>query len=159
MRLSLAKLKTRLPVWWNKRPATEQDFYNICRRERITVREIPLRVPGYYMIFMNRRFIIINSRLRGIRWLHVAIHELGHHFLHLPKCQPNGSLFFLDNNSKEHAEAEAFAMVTMIPDPLLRSLLKSGEYFDVDDEGLSAELFKERRALYERYGFFDNQDI
>ena len=151
MNLFLANLRKQLPSWWNKRAPTEEDFYRICRRENIKVHEIPLRVPGYYMVYMSKRFIIINSALRGVRWLYVAFHELGHHFLHEPKCKPNGALFYLDNASKEHAEAEAFAIAALIPESLMKKMLESEEY--IEDEGLSAELLKKRFELYTLYGF------
>lgn len=148
MKLYLAYLKGKLPRWWNQRVPTEADFYRICRRERIRVIEMPLSVPGYYIHCDGKRIIVINWALRGVRWLHVAFHELGHHFLHAPKYAHAG-FFFIDNKSKEHAEAEAFAVCAMIPEPLLRRML-SGE---IEDEyGFTREMLELRLRVLDLYG-------
>lgn len=148
MLLFLAHLKNRLPRWWNERVPTEEDFYRICRREKIKVATMPLRVPGYYMMCAGRRLIVINSTLRGVRWLHVAFHELGHHFLHAPRYA-HSAFFFLDNNTKEHAEAEAFAVCAMIPESLLRSML-AGEI--EEEHGFTREMLEYRLKVLDLYG-------
>jgi hypothetical protein len=47
MKFSLAKF-TSLDIGWNERPLDEADFYRLCRRLKITVEELPLRVEGFY---------------------------------------------------------------------------------------------------------------
>jgi Zn-dependent peptidase ImmA (M78 family) len=148
MNLFFSHIRRKLPRWWNTQVPTEGDFYRICRRERIRVVEMPLRVPGYYMACNGRRFIIINSALRGVRWLHVAFHELGHHLLHAPKYA-HSAFFFIDNNTKEHAEAEAFALCTMIPEPLLRRMLAC----EIEEEyGFTREMLHQRLRVLDLYG-------
>ena len=62
MRFSLEKF-SNLDIGWNERPLTDDDFYRLCRRFRITVEEIPLRVSGFYYCVMGSHFIAIDSKL------------------------------------------------------------------------------------------------
>lgn len=145
MKLALAKLK-RCVRDLDKRPLTSVDFYRLCRREKIKVIEIPLSVPGFYVVCKGKAYIYLNNRLRGIAWLLAAFHELGHHFLHAPPFATVALFYQLKPDTKQEKEAQAFAIIALIPEPLMRKLLASGEY--TEDEGLSAELLKERCDLY-----------
>jgi Zn-dependent peptidase ImmA (M78 family) len=135
----LTKLLERIPSL-NTRALTEADFHRICRREKIKVVEMPLLVSGFFMTCKGRRFIVIDSRLRGVRWLHVAWHELAHHFLHAPRsASAASSLFFkVREEGKVLFEAEACAAIALIPEPMLRSML-AGE---IEEEcGYTREIF------------------
>src|SRR5437764_13830 len=83
MLLALTAIKRAIPDF-NKRPLTAEDFRRACRRLKVSVHEIPLVVDGFYMFTMGRAHIYINIRLRGMRWLLTAWHELAHHILHSP---------------------------------------------------------------------------
>lgn len=134
---------------WNTRSLTIEDFYLICRRERIKIVEMPLLVPGFYMVCKGKRFICIDSRLRGVRWLHVAFHELAHHFLHAPAATASANFFHVREEPKVKFEAEAFAIIAMIPEPLLRSML-AGE---IEDEyGFPREMLEFRLKVLDLYG-------
>ena len=61
--LLLADTISRLRTHWNKRPLTEVDFYRLCRKHKVSVEEMPLRVSGFYYCAMGRHFIAIDSRL------------------------------------------------------------------------------------------------
>jgi Zn-dependent peptidase ImmA (M78 family) len=148
MYFALAKLLGSVPGL-NTRSLTEADFYRICRRERIKVVEMPLLVPGFYMLCKGRRFIVIDSRVRGVRWLHVAWHELAHHFLHAPKRAASVSFFQVREESKVLFEAEAFAAIALIPEPMLRSML-AGEI--EDEHGYTREMVEFRLKVLELYG-------
>lgn len=145
MKLALAKLKRLIPEL-DKRPLTARDFFRICRRERIKVFEIPLSVPGFYVVCKGKAYIYLNCRLRGVAWLLAAFHELGHHFLHAPPFATVALFYQLKPDTRQEKEAQAFAITAVIPEPLMKELLASGEY--VEDEGLSAELLKDRCDLY-----------
>ena len=134
---------------WNKRILTEADFYRICQRERIKVIEMLLLVPGFYMTCKGRAFICIDSRLRSVRWLHVAFHELAHHFLHAPANAASASFFQINEAPKVLFEAEAFAVVALIPETLLRSML-TGEIEEM--HGYPREMLEFRLKVLELYG-------
>jgi Zn-dependent peptidase ImmA (M78 family) len=145
MKFALAKLQ-RCVRDLNKRPLTADDFYRICRREQVKVHEIPLLVPGFYMVVRGKPHLYINSSLRGIAWLLAAFHELGHHLLHAPPNSTVAYFYKLKPNTKEENEAEAFALIALIPESLMFQLIASEEY--AEDYGFSAELLKERCNLY-----------
>jgi Zn-dependent peptidase ImmA (M78 family) len=147
MYFALAKLLKSVPGL-NSRALTEADFHKICRRERIKVVEMPLLVPGFYMVSRGRRFIVLDSRLRGVRWLHVAWHELAHHFLHAPKAAASVSFFQVREEPRVLFEAESFAAIALIPEPMLRALL-AGE---IEDEGYTREMVELRLKVLELYG-------
>jgi hypothetical protein len=52
-------------------------------------------------------------------------------------------------DSKEEHEAEAFALIAMLPLALMKQLIASGEY--LDDCTFARELLKQRRTLFTRY--------
>ena len=85
-------------------------FNSLCHHEGIKLTEKPLAIGGFYLEFMGRRGITINSALNGISWLHVAYHELGHHFLHAPE-PVNLSL---PHDPHRENEADAFAKGALI---------------------------------------------
>ncbi len=77
--LLLADTISRLRVPWNKRPLIEADFHKLCRKHKVTVTEMPLRVSGFYYCVMSRHFIAINSRLSPQNKLFVMFHEFAHY--------------------------------------------------------------------------------
>jgi Zn-dependent peptidase ImmA (M78 family) len=119
-----------LNIGWNERQFNEEDFYRLCRRYKAKPIEMPLKVPGFYMLCKGKSYIYTDSRLRGFRRLHVAFHELGHHILHAPIASTRASFFRLKPNSKDEYEAEIFSAVALIPEPSLRRMLAE----EIDDE-------------------------
>jgi len=134
---------------WNSRVLTLDDFFRICRRERIKVVELPLLVPGFYMICKGKSFIAINSNLRGVRKLHVIFHELAHHFLHAPASGATANFFHVREPPKVKFEADAFAIVAMIPEPLLRRMLT----WEIEEEyGYTRDMLNFRLKVLDKYG-------
>ncbi len=149
MNLAFMKITRQVRIW-NKRPLNTQDFYRICRRERVRVHELPLRVAGFYMVIKGKPHIYLNNRLRGLAWLQAAFHELGHHLLHAPVPGSSTAAYFyqLTPNTKEEKQAEAFAAVALIPELLLR---KNSTWELQEEYGYPSELLWLRREIYERY--------
>lgn len=139
------------PLGWNSRAFTEEDILRICRRERIELIEQPISgSPGFYMTCRGRRFITVDSRLRGVRRLYVLLHELAHHFLHAMPGACSAHFFRLRPDSKQEFEAEAFAAVALLPEPLLRRILAEGGDFEA--EGFTRDIVEFRLKVLDRYG-------
>jgi Zn-dependent peptidase ImmA (M78 family) len=136
---------------WNRRAFTEEDFRRIRRREQIELIEYPLSGSlGFYVAGGGRRFIAIDSRLRGVRRLYVLLHELAHHFLHVPPDVTAAHFFRLRPDTKQEHEAEVFAAVALLPEPLLRRLLSEGA--DLEEEGFTKDVVEFRLKVLDLYG-------
>lgn len=142
------KKLTDLKIDWNERPLTEGDFYRICRRFKITVTEMPLRISGFYYRLLGRDFIAIDSRLAGPQKLFVMFHELGHFLFHAPESGATANFHGLGHKTRCESEADAFALAAIIPIVLLRS--DSTE--QLINDGFSAKMVADRLAAYARYG-------
>lgn len=122
MNLILRRLLRSIPHL-NSRELTEADFHKICRKEKITLAEMPLKahIYGYYTNIKGKAFIVINRNLPKPRWLEVAFHELGHHFLHAPVPT---SVFFNSQNltHRQELEAQTLALLALIPTPTLKEI-------------------------------------
>jgi Zn-dependent peptidase ImmA (M78 family) len=148
MKILLDKFR---PYGWNARAFTEEDVLHICRSEGIELAECQLTSsPGLYATTGGRCFIALDSRLRGIRRLHVLLHELAHHFLHVPTDEPAAHFFRLRPDTKQEFEAEAFAAVALLPEPLLRRLLS--EASDFEAEGFTKDIVEFRLKVLDLYG-------
>lgn len=148
MNLILEKLKSKL-FQLNKRIHGEADFYRLCRKEKIDVHEIPLRenIHGYYSNYRGKSYIILNSRMDRDKWLEVAFHELGHHYLHAPVP----STVFFDSqslSSRQETEAQAFALLALIPFSLLEQFEENPSLLD----DYAASLIEQRLKLFEVLG-------
>jgi Zn-dependent peptidase ImmA (M78 family) len=136
---------------WNKRAFTEEDVLRICRRERIELVDYPTSGSlGFYMTCRGRHFITVDSRLRGVRRLYVLLHELAHHFLHAPPGAYAAHFFRLRPDSKQEYEAEVFAAVALLPEPLLRRIIAEGG--DFEGEGFTRDVVEFRLKVLDRYG-------
>jgi Zn-dependent peptidase ImmA (M78 family) len=133
----------------NRRELTELDFFKLCRREKIKIKEIPLRadIYGYYTNYKGKCFIIINSTLAPVRWLEVAFHELGHHYLHATVSQ---SSFFNSQNlfHKQEQEAQNFAVLALIPLSVLEVIEKEPDLVF----NYPLHLIEQRVKLFRDYG-------
>lgn len=144
MKFSLDKL-TR--YGFNSRALTEQDFYAICEAENIEVMEMYVSA-SFYMKVLGESIIVINKRLKGLKRLFAMYHELSHHFLHGGRDAETQALFFGLNESRNEVEADAMALIALIP-------LKALSNFDFLDENptrYAKKLFKERQRLWFLYG-------
>lgn len=146
MNLSLSKIK-KLDVGWNERPLTEADFFSLCRRFKITVEEMPLRVSGFYYFVMGRHFIAIDSKLPREKKLFVMFHEFAHFLLHVPQGNATADYHGVGRKTRKEKQADAFALCALIP----KKHLASAEHNDLATE-FAADLIRERLELFERYG-------
>jgi Zn-dependent peptidase ImmA (M78 family) len=134
---------------WNRRVLTQEDFARICRRERIRVEELPLSVRGFYGVCKGKRFIALDSRVRGVPRLFTAYHELAHHFLHVPKATASVNFFHLREDPKVKFEADAFAVVALIPEPLLRRM----PTWEIEEEfGYTRDMINFRLKVLDTFG-------
>ncbi|MDQ1610307.1 MAG: IrrE N-terminal-like domain [Pyrinomonadaceae bacterium] len=144
----LAKAIRGYVPYWNERPLTEADFYRLCRKFKVRVIEVPLRVPGLFMQVGDKRCLYVNSRLGGVDWLHAALHEMGHALLHTPPSGTVAYFFRLPPNSKREHEAEAFAAVALIPLNIVMTKLP----WEIQEEyGYPTELIELRKRIYDNF--------
>jgi Zn-dependent peptidase ImmA (M78 family) len=135
---------------WGRRVLTEEDFYRLCRREKIKVAEVPLRVLGFYMLCKGKAFIVVDSRLQGVRRLYVSFHELAHYFLHVPAHATAAHFFRLRPDTKQEHEAEVFASVALLPEQRLARLLDTPE--NEWETGFTTNMVEFRLKVLDMYG-------
>lgn len=140
---------TKLQIDWNERPLNETDFYCLCKRFKITIQEMPLRVSGFYYRAMGRDFIAIDSRLTGTGKLAVLFHELAHFLFHTPESGATANFHGVGRKTRYETEADAFALCALIPRSWVETRLTPEM---IDDEYFSAEMLADRRSIYERFG-------
>jgi Zn-dependent peptidase ImmA (M78 family) len=148
--LTLSRLNEILPGF-NKRIHTEEDFWRICKRFKIIVKQMPLLVDGYHERRRGRYYILINSNLRGIKWLHTAFHELCHFLLDAPGHSDNYVLYRKSAGDKDDPRerfADAFATICIMPWPELKRL--SNE--DISDHYTLLQICHARILVYTDYG-------
>ena len=124
---------------------TEADFWREAKRNKIVVRHEPLLVDGYYEKKKGRHYIVINSSLQGVRWLHTAFHELFHFFLDAPMDDEDIKLFRSRIQIKTSREkiADALALIAVLPFPELEKLVKE----DLTDNPYLMDLVRDRIAV------------
>ncbi|MBX7055729.1 MAG: ImmA/IrrE family metallo-endopeptidase [Pyrinomonadaceae bacterium] len=134
---------------WNRKPLTEQDFYRICRRLKVSVTEMPLRTNGFYYSVRGRHFIAIDSKLPPVKRLFVMFHELGHFLLHLPDSGTTANFHGVGRRDRKECEADVFALCSLIPQNWIAG--RPAEELIVD-EGLDREMVAERAEIYRLRG-------
>lgn len=144
----LADRISKLNIGWNERPLDEPDFYRLCRRFKIKVTEMPLRVGGFYYRAGGRDFIAVNSRLSGIEKLAVLFHELAHFLFHSPDHGATANFHRIGRRTRKECEADVFALCAMIP----RTMLAQRTASELIDDGFSVDVVTARQAVLERYG-------
>ena len=147
MRFSLEKF-SNLDIGWNERPLSETDFFRLCRRFRITVEEIPLRVSGFYYCVMGRHFIAVDSKLPQRTKLFVMLHEFAHFLMHAPETNTTASFHGLGSKTRKEREADTFALCALIP----KTVIANKDISELIDEGFSNDLLEERFKLYRTAG-------
>ena len=147
--LLLAESIARLKIRWNERPLSEDDFHRLCKRHKITVQEMPLRVSGFYYCVMRRHFIAIDSKLPPAKKLFVMLHEFAHYLLHAPCGTETASYHRIGYRTRTEIEADAFALCPMMP----RAWVESELFAELAEEaGLDLDLVRERLEIYDRFG-------
>ncbi len=139
----------RLQIGWNERPLSEADFYRLCKRHKVSVEEMPLRVGGFYYRMMGRDFIAVNSRLRNGEKLEVMFHELGHFLFHTPETGETANFHGVGRRTRKEREADIFALCAIIPKCWVEN---RRPHELVEDEGLSASMVAARHEISRRYG-------
>jgi len=145
MNISLAKIKEVFPNF-NITALTENDFWRAAKKYRVIVRRMPLRVKGYYKPHRGRHYIMIDSRLTGLDFLHTALHEFCHFLFDMPEV--NEALYSGRDNDTCEQFADAFALAAMIPLP---ELLNVG-YDDLTGNVWLSRIIADRIVIYTRYG-------
>ncbi len=144
----LANRVRKLNIAWNVRALGEDDLYRICKRFKIRLVEMPLRVGGFYYRAGGRDFIAIDSRLSGVERLKVAFHELGHFLFHAPSSGATANFHGVGRRTRQEREADAFALCALIP----RTYVETRTTAQLIDDGVTPEMIAERVRTYERYG-------
>jgi Zn-dependent peptidase ImmA (M78 family) len=116
---------------FNKKAYGFADAKEICKKQHIwlIVCEYGPDVLGYFCVRRTekrfKKFIMVNSILNNVDRTFTLLHELGHFFLHKPVradhyfyCSRNAKLI----QQKHDAEADAFALIAMIPFDLMLEL-------------------------------------
>lgn len=134
----------------NRHVFSVSDAYRLCQESEVEIKEVEIEQEGFYLKVQGHATIYVNNDLRGLRWLYVVLHELAHHLLHASNFQ-NAAFFCLDRqDSKQHHEADAFALLAILPEPFLRHLL-AGDLLN-EWEDYPKELVDKRLRLLDLYG-------
>jgi Zn-dependent peptidase ImmA (M78 family) len=139
----------RLGCGWNVRPLNETDFFRLCRRHKVAVQEMPLKVGGFYYCLLGKHYIAVNSRLRNPRKLFVMFHEFAHYLIHSPDTGVTASFHGVGAKSRKEIEADAFATCALLPRRLIETLTVRDL---IEDEGFPEELVAARLELYGTHG-------
>jgi Zn-dependent peptidase ImmA (M78 family) len=139
MRLLLKELEN---YGVGKRPLTEADFFEICEIEGIEIIWSKEKF-AFYFTLCGEHFIVLPKRKKGIKMLFAMFHELGHYFMHSGE-EPEAAFLGL-HHTKDEAEADAIALVAIMPKHTLRdpTFLDSGRF--------GSHLYNERLRLYFLY--------
>jgi len=138
----------KLEFGWNERPLTEADFHRLCRRFKISVQEMPLRVSGFYYRLMGRDFIAIDSRLTGNERLTVMFHELAHYLFHTPESGATANFHRVGQKTRQEIEADAFALCSIIPMSFITDLPGLASL----DESIAESMLRERIEIFKLHG-------
>lgn len=151
MHLSYSRIKQLIPKF-NEIALSDFDFWQLCKKEKITVREMNLKVDGYYQIHRGKFFILLDSRLHGLVWRHTAYHELFHHFLDVPReANAKNRTMFKNSkmiNTRADRVADALATIAILPFSKLLEVQNS----DLQDDLEFAALVRDRIAILAEFG-------
>jgi Zn-dependent peptidase ImmA (M78 family) len=157
MNLLLETMQRHFPKL-NHQAYTWDDVERVAAKHRIniTVTQYPENILGYYCAKRTekrvKKHIVINSILGPIDRTFTGLHELAHYFLHVPVS--SRQYFFCKKNakqimSKHDCEANAFALIAMIP--LWQLIDAEGSSYQDLQPGAIAFL-KKRKKLWEGWG-------
>lgn len=135
-----ARLERLKRFGWNRRILDLDDFYRLCKRERIATRTLDFRlVKGSYMMFDGAPVIFLKASLRESKLTEVAWHEVGHYVYHAPGIQCYG------RHRKTETQADYVAACALIPKPLLLSRT-TDELIDIF--GYPLKLIRTRQEIW-----------
>lgn len=136
----------------NNQAYSELDFWRICREQKIIVKELPLKVDGYYEFYKGKHYILINSELKGLARLKCLMHELCHRFLHQAYIENKKHFVMYRNakflNNRADKEADAIAVILICPLPMLKKMLTE----DLSDHKSLFEIIEQRKKVLLEYG-------
>jgi Zn-dependent peptidase ImmA (M78 family) len=148
MKLLIEKI-FRLSIDWNKRPLNENDFYRLCKKHKVAVEEIPLRVSGFYYSVLGKHCIAIDSKLPPQKKLFVMFHEFAHFLLHAPEGTATANYHGVGRRTRKETEADAFALCALVP----RNWIETRTLAEmIEHDGISEEILKDRFGIYEKHG-------
>ncbi len=148
MQLLIDKI-SKLNIGWNERSLNDADVQTLCQRLGVEIDETPMTVDGFYFRVMERDFIAVNSRLGKIERLAVLFHEIGHLLFHAPGTGPVARFHHVGRKTRQEIEADVFSLCALIPQTWVKT--RSAEEL-IGDHGLSAEMIRERFAIFETFG-------
>ncbi len=132
---------------FNERRLTENDLTGICEDDRIRILAEHVGT-SFYLSVMGCRLIVIPERLRGIAREFALWHEIGHHLMHGGR-QAGPDAFFLGLlETRNEAEADAFAAVALVPRPALASY----DWLEENPGPDALRIWQRRTRLLETYG-------
>lgn len=147
---------------FGKRQYTYEDFLRIARRYRINIvtRKLPDKIRAYYQCEIRKvyrkKWIVFNENLSVEEKLHVAFHELAHHFLH--SSYTNKTIFFSRakraQDSAQDCEAEAVALVMRLPAQKFLELIDT-PFEEIRDFTIDQLIRRQRIFEKDDYGIFD----
>lgn len=122
MRRLLRELERRYPPF-NRRSLRLEDLERIADHEGILLFREPLPVPSCLGYYRGRPFILLKRGLSPFLEVFLLGHEIGHHFFHpgLDLALVKRTLF---SRGKIEREANAFALVALLPTPALERLMR-----------------------------------
>lgn len=135
MFLTYRRLKYFLPEL-NEQVITPERIFEVFESLKVECAEIPLSRNGYYAVSDGANYVFLKRAMTALLLHETLAHECVHLLVHYPAA------FLL---SKHELEAEAFALVAMIPRTDLPRLNRIKH--QLDDE--SYELLKRRNKVSE----------
>jgi hypothetical protein len=127
------------------RPLDENDFHNICLREKIVVIWSDEKF-SFYFATSGQAFIVLPKRLKGLKLLFAAFHELGHHIF---SAGVDTTVMWKDMpHEKDEQEADAIALLSIIP----REYVGRTDFLDMYPLSFARRIYEERLRLYFLYG-------
>jgi Zn-dependent peptidase ImmA (M78 family) len=148
--LAFIKKVRSLGCKWNEKELNESDFHHLCKRHKIKVVEMPLRVSGFYYSVLGRHYIAINSRLKHPKKLFVMFHEFAHYLMHAPDLGVTASFHGVGRKTRKETEADVFAACALIPRAMIEN--RSAQEL-VEEDGLPESLVSARMEIYRFRGF------
>ncbi len=134
---------------WNERQLTEEHFYKLCRKFKITVNRLPLKVRGYYTKVNGVDHITLSSNLNSFQELFVMWHEMGHFLMHAPAMARQAKFSGHCEDDREEKEADAFAYCSILP---ISDLSNIPIEVLAEEHCFSPRFLMERLKVHDEYG-------
>lgn len=132
---------------YNKRAWTFDDVERCCDLCGVELDVVPMRKLGFFWMPDGVPSIVLSDSLRGIEKLIVSAHELGHYF----SASPEAALYSPEGHNQREFQADKFAIIALIPLPLLRRMTAQYSLWDLQEEyGYDAEKFMFRQRIWQQ---------